>query len=194
MWGNTHQLGINLKNGFDSQSTNNFAPQLYLRLDGRFHDDVIKWNHFSRYWPFVNSLPGVTGRWIPSQRPVTRSFDIFFDLRLNKRLSKQSWRRWIETPSRSFWRHSNWKICRLLADGTLSSILKKHLHFYTNSLAFLPTWKIQSSGVNVMGGCRTIDNSWTVPNNRKPERVSNWHTDAYIRLQGLLTWLKFGIR
>ena len=27
----------------------------------------------------------------PSQRPVTRCFDVFFDLRLNKRLSKQSW-------------------------------------------------------------------------------------------------------
>ena len=30
----------------------------------------------------------VTGEF-PAQRPVTRSFDIFFDLRLNKRLSKQ---------------------------------------------------------------------------------------------------------
>ena len=30
----------------------------------------------------------------PSQRPMTRSFDVFFDLRLNKRLSKHSWRRW----------------------------------------------------------------------------------------------------
>ena len=27
----------------------------------------------------------------PAQRPVTRSFDDFFDLRPNKRLSKQSW-------------------------------------------------------------------------------------------------------
>ena len=27
----------------------------------------------------------------PTQRPVTRSFDVFFDLRLNKRLSRQSW-------------------------------------------------------------------------------------------------------
>ena len=26
----------------------------------------------------------------PARRPVTRSFDVFFDLRLNKRLSKQS--------------------------------------------------------------------------------------------------------
>ena len=41
----------------------------------------------------------------PSQRPVTQSFDIFFDLRLNKRLSKQSWGWWFERPSRSLWRH-----------------------------------------------------------------------------------------
>ena len=43
----------------------------------------------------------------PSHRPVTRSFDVFFDLRLNKRLSKQSRRRWFETPSHSLWRHCN---------------------------------------------------------------------------------------
>ena len=36
--------------------------------------------------------------WIPSQRPVTRSFDVFFDLRLNKCSSKQSRHRWFETP------------------------------------------------------------------------------------------------
>ena len=43
----------------------------------------------------------VTGEF-SSQRPVTRSFDIFFDLRLNKRLSKQLWGWWFETPSRSY--------------------------------------------------------------------------------------------
>ena len=41
----------------------------------------------------------------PSQRPVSQSFDVFFDLRVNKRLSKQSIRRWFETPSCSFLRH-----------------------------------------------------------------------------------------
>ena len=46
-------------------------------------------------------------QWIPSQRPATRSFAVFFDLRLNKRLSKQSRHRWFETPSRSLWRHFN---------------------------------------------------------------------------------------
>ena len=45
----------------------------------------------------------------PSQRPVMRSFDVFFDLRLNKRLSKQSWGWWFETLSRSLWRHCNVK-------------------------------------------------------------------------------------
>ena len=48
----------------------------------------------------------VTGEF-PAQRPVTRSFDVFFDLRLIKRLSKQSWGWWFETPSSSLWRHSN---------------------------------------------------------------------------------------
>ena len=43
----------------------------------------------------------------PAQRPVTRSFDVFFDLRLNERLSKQSSGWWFETPSRPLWRHSN---------------------------------------------------------------------------------------
>ena len=46
-------------------------------------------------------------RWIPGQRPVTRSFDVFFDLRLNKRLNKQSWGWWFETLSRPLWRHCN---------------------------------------------------------------------------------------
>ena len=38
----------------------------------------------------------VTGEF-PSQRQVTRSFDVFCDLCLNKRLSKQLWGWWFET-------------------------------------------------------------------------------------------------
>ena len=50
-----------------------------------------------------------------AQRPVTRSFDVFFDLRLNQRLSKQSLGWWFETPSWSLWRQCNanlWKYLR----------------------------------------------------------------------------------
>ena len=43
----------------------------------------------------------------PAQRPVTRSFDVFFDLRLNKRLSKQWWGWWFVTLSRPLLRHRN---------------------------------------------------------------------------------------
>ena len=44
---------------------------------------------------------------LPAQRPVTRSFDVLFDLRPNKRLSKHSWGWWFETLSRSLCRHCN---------------------------------------------------------------------------------------
>ena len=43
----------------------------------------------------------------PSQRPLTRGFDVFFDLRLKKRLSKQSRRQSFETPLGSLWYHCN---------------------------------------------------------------------------------------
>ena len=43
------------------------------------HDDVIKWKHFPRYWPFVPE----------------------------KQLSKQSWGRWFETLSCPLWCHCN---------------------------------------------------------------------------------------
>ena len=57
----------------------------------------------------IGHLCGVfTGhRWSPAQRPVTQSFGVFFDMCLNKRLSKQSWCWWFETPSPPWWRHNN---------------------------------------------------------------------------------------
>ena len=41
----------------------------------------------------------------PEQRLVTRSFDVFIDLRLNKRLSKLWWSCWFQTPWRPLWCH-----------------------------------------------------------------------------------------
>ena len=48
----------------------------------------------------------ITGEF-PAQRPVTRCFDVSFDILLNKRLSKQWWGWLFETPSRPLWRHCN---------------------------------------------------------------------------------------
>ena len=66
------------------------------------------WRHqmetFSALLAICLSNSSVTGGF-PPQRPVTRSFVVFFDLRLNKRLHKQSWGWWFETPLRPLWRH-----------------------------------------------------------------------------------------
>ena len=56
---------------------------------------------------------------VPAQRPVTQSFDVFFDQRPNKRLIKQSWGRWFETHSSPLWRHSNDTFC---VEMSLSSL------------------------------------------------------------------------
>ena len=53
------------------------------------HDDVIKWKKNPRYWRFVRGNSPVIGE-PPSQRPVTLSFDVLCDLRLNKRLLGQT--------------------------------------------------------------------------------------------------------
>ena len=47
----------------------------------------------------------------PTQRPVTRGFDVFFDLRPNKRLNKQWLGWWFETQSCPLWRHRNEILC-----------------------------------------------------------------------------------
>ena len=79
------------------------------------------WRHqmetFSAILTLCAGNSPVTGEF-PSQRPVTRSFGVFFVLRLNKRLSKQSKRRWFETPSGSSWCHCN--------EENLSYIFKYH--------------------------------------------------------------------
>ena len=70
------------------------------------HDDVIKWKHFPRYWPFVRGIhrPPVNS---PHKGQWRGAFNVFFDLCLNKRLSKQSWGWWFETLWRPLWRQCN---------------------------------------------------------------------------------------
>ena len=70
------------------------------------HDEVIKWKHFPHYWTFVRGIHRSVVEF-PSQRPVMQNFDVFFDLRLNKCLRKQSWCWWFEMPSSWLWCHCN---------------------------------------------------------------------------------------
>ena len=82
------------------------------KIEQRIHSWVIFswWRHqmetFSASLALCAGNSPITGEF-SAQRPVTRSFDVFFDLRLDKRLSKQLWGWWFETPSCSLWRHCN---------------------------------------------------------------------------------------
>ena len=65
------------------------------------------------------------------ERSVTRSFDVFFDLRLNKLLSKR-WRGWwLETSLRPLWCHCNLKMCKYKIDDTTTI-------WYTMSIPLMP--------------------------------------------------------
>ena len=79
------------------------------------------WRHqmeiFSALQALCAGIAPITGEF-PAQRPVTRGFDAFFDLRLNIRLSKQWWGWWSETPS-----HPLWRRCNVLADQGTQELL-----------------------------------------------------------------------
>ena len=67
----------------------------------RDHDDVIKWKHFPRYWPFVRGIHRSPvnfphrGQW---RRALMLSLICVW---IN------GWGWWFETPSRPLWRHRN---------------------------------------------------------------------------------------
>ena len=90
-----------------------------------------------------NSL--VTGEF-PTQRPVTQSLDVFFDLCLNKCLSKQSWGWWFEMPSHLSWRHCNAQL-NILREIGRENLGMYDLYIWTNpihsSLYFLQNAKTQ---------------------------------------------------
>ena len=73
----------------------------------------------------------------PAQKPVTRSFGVLFDLRLNKWLSKQSWGWWFETLSHPLWRYCNDDVGKLTNTQTNRSKTKQCDYCMHNSWAIL---------------------------------------------------------
>ena len=90
-------------------------------------------NIFRVTWPLCREFTG--HRWTPRAKASDTElwclgFDVFFDLRLNKRLSKQWWGWWFETPSRPLWRHCSARVpslpaTRLRAGGQSKSTENK---------------------------------------------------------------------
>ena len=117
------------------------------------YHDRSWWRHqmetFSALLAICAGNSPVSGEF-PAQRPVMRSFDIFFDLRLNKRLSKQSWGWWFEMLSCPLWRHCN-VYCRgkLRSDLFMNFFIQNDKYFHRQNLdyEFLVKW---ASGVEVI--------------------------------------------
>ena len=106
---NDSKVGIPYSNNCDRLW---YSCRFYLTY---IHPDSLdvkdsRWRHHTETFSVLLALCAgnspATGEF-HSQRPVMRSFDVFFDLCLNKRLSKQSWCWWFEKPWRSLWRHCN---------------------------------------------------------------------------------------
>ena len=86
---------------------------LHLYVDGSLvvlSNTLSWWRHqmgtFSALLALCAANSPVIGEF-PAQKPVTRSLDVFFDLRPNKRSSKQSSGWWFETPLCSLSRNCN---------------------------------------------------------------------------------------
>ena len=99
--------------------------------------NITWWHHQMETFSALLAL--CAGNWMvsdefPSQRPVTRSFNVFFDPHLNKRLSKELRRRWFETPLPPLWRHCGDSLAccylRLLRNVNTNEIFKQHLRIF----------------------------------------------------------------
>ena len=75
-------------------------------------------------------------RWIPiTKANDAEGSDVFFNLRLNTRLSKQSRCRWFETQLRSLWRLCNLPVLLLVLNGCV-------LNIYIVYVDFIQFWRL----------------------------------------------------
>ena len=79
----------------------------YLSTKATYKTSIIMMTSSNGYiFRVCEGNPPISGD-LRSHRPATHGFRVFFDLPLNKRLSKHSWCWWFETPASSLWRYCN---------------------------------------------------------------------------------------
>ena len=124
-----HRLSQNILHDHDEASHANsyifwYITMLLCALKMQICQQLISemtwWRHLMEtFYALLAICAGnspVSGEF-PAQRPVTHSFEVFFRLRLNKRLIEQSLDWWFETPPRSLWRQCNDVLCRIIFQG-----------------------------------------------------------------------------
>ena len=116
-WANPTSYQFNMRRFCVLAYNIRWAVKNVIHMDILFPSDTTLERHMETWWrhrmetfsallAICSGNSPVPGKF-PTQRPVTQGFDVFFDLRLNKRLSIQSWGWWLETLSCSLWRKSN---------------------------------------------------------------------------------------
>ena len=102
----TYFHSVNLWNVYFAHS---YILTWYIVIN--FRDQTVKQiqNHYFMMTSSNGNIFPVTGQLCEefTGPRVTRYFGVFFHLRLNKRLCKQPWSLWFETPSPPLWRHHN---------------------------------------------------------------------------------------
>ena len=134
----------------EGKSTCYILPKdIFWALSIHKYDDVIKWKQFPRYRPYGEFT--VNGEF-PTQMPVTRSFDDFFDLCPNKWLSEQLWGWWFETPSGPLCRHSN------KSNNVQICLTRSHRMFFCVYTALHPKfWSIRILVLYLFRQCTFVD-------------------------------------
>ena len=136
------------RTGWFSKKKKNFSQRISCQRKNAILCYCLTFGNFTAWWHhqmetfsalvalYVGNSP-VTSEF-PSQRPVTQSFDVFFDLRLIKGLSKQSGGWWFETPSCSLWHH-----CHGYPLAQLAVILALDCHDSRNGICWaqVALWK-----------------------------------------------------
>ena len=123
----------------------------------------------------------------PAQRPVTRSLDVFFDLRLNNRLSQQPWGWWFETPAWSLWRHRN---AKLWLDGLGNRIKFTHNYYGSWNRFTGTTWFGQWSWIcvrnaYVKASSRVYADTGISPFGRNCHHCLHWNLSQYCEFEWL---------
>ena len=120
------------------------------------HDDVIKWKHFQHYWSFMRGI-----HW----NPMTRSLDVFFDVRLNKQLSEKSRFWWFGTPWRSLWRRCNAQFWYFLSFSESSKYYFRNLNNCALTAFSGLGWAVRAASVSTFFiSCARTSNGHHVQN------------------------------
>ena len=130
--------------------------QLLTLLGKQFTDFVVtssNGNIFRITGPLWVEFTG--HRWIPPTKASDAELDVFFIVHLNKRLNKQSRRRWFGTPSRSLWRHCNMSNTCITVFQELSN-----LAFLEGNIGYI-IWPRDTNPALWLVDCPIVDHTYT---------------------------------